>query len=475
MHSPSRRAHFRVVGIVGILTAGVIFSIASLAAQEPDKPRPRILDVTPKHFSKDPTVKLDYDIVYVRAPRSVKDNDGKDQPAPVWPEIGHPFNLRASTDLMVLHPDGSSEMLVAGAPGAIADPYVSFDAQWVYYTYYHDVSGRGGADVYKVHVKTRKTVRLTQQQWTPNTGIADWAADFRTPAKGKTTLSHGVYNIHPCPLPGGRVAFVSNRDGLKTPRGYPQRVLQLFVMDDDGTNVEKIGHLNAACALHPVVLKDGRILFSSLESQGVRDQILWGIWSIHPDGTNWGPIVSAFGGSAFHFQTQLSDENIVVEFYYGGKNEGFGTFVKMPLQPPPGTPAFGPAYRNDPRNGRQIADIGNHGFRPHGMEALTRFAHGGDWPALSSVPGKDDSPRMGKVTQPSGASMVELGYGESRLRRKSKKGERVNPRGHRASKTLVGHAAKAGLAVPPRNLRSFRLDEMKAPPTLALGGKVDVS
>ena len=37
------------------------------------------------------------------------------------------------------------------------------------------------------------------------------------------------------------------------------------------------------------------------------------------------------------------------------------------------------------------------------MEALTRFAHGGDWPALSSVPGKNDAPRIGKVTHPSGA------------------------------------------------------------------------
>src|SRR5262249_10818837 len=45
------------------------------------------------------------------------------------------------------------------------------------------------------------------------------------------------------PLPGGRVAFVSNRDGFKAPRGA-QESLQLFVMDDDGTNVEKIGYLN---------------------------------------------------------------------------------------------------------------------------------------------------------------------------------------------------------------------------------------
>src|SRR6185369_7556228 len=118
---------------------------------------------------------------------------------------------------MILHPDGSTELLVAGAPGAIADPSVSFDAQWVYYTYFHDLTGRGGADVYKVHVKSRKTVRLTQQRWTPNTGVA-----------GGNAYKEGVYNMHPCPLPGGRIAFVSNRDGLVL-QGQ-QQIMQLFVM-----------------------------------------------------------------------------------------------------------------------------------------------------------------------------------------------------------------------------------------------------
>ena len=93
-------------------------------------------------------------------------------------------------------------------------------------------------------------------------------------------------------------------DGFRPSKGYPVTALQLFVMDDSDTdvdpkdaypsNIEKIGHLNIACALHPVVLKDGRILFSTLESQGIRSDILWGIWSIHPDGTKWGPVVSAF-------------------------------------------------------------------------------------------------------------------------------------------------------------------------------------
>src|SRR5262249_9234917 len=105
-----------------------------------------------------------------------------------------------------------------------------------------------------------------------------------------------VCNVHPCPLPGGRVAFVSNRDGFKAPRGA-QESLQLFVMDDDGTNVEKIGYLNVAQALHRVILKDGRIIFSSLEMQGSHN-VGWGILGIHPDGTAWNPGVSALGWGA---------------------------------------------------------------------------------------------------------------------------------------------------------------------------------
>ena len=57
-----------------------------------------------------------------------------------------------------------------------------------------------------------------------------------------------------------------------------------------------------------------------------------------------------------------------------------------------------------------------------------------------------------------GHASVQLGYGTSRLRRKSVKGE-GNPKGHRANMAAVGHAKKAGLDAPPRVLRSVRLDE----------------
>jgi hypothetical protein len=371
-----------------------------------DRPPQRPLRVDPPHIATDKTVKYDYDIVYVRAPRFVKGKDGKELPAHVWPDAGNIEGLRASTDLMLLHPDGSEEMLVQGGKGAIADPYVSFDAQWVYYSYFHDISSHGGADIFKVHVKTRKTVRLTEQQWTPNTGVVD----------SQSKLPKGVYNMHPCPLPGGQLAFVSNRDGLKSPRLAPS-ALQLFVMDDSPhpnplpqgereINVEKIGYLNVGQALHPVVLKDGRIIFSSLEVQG-KHNTGWGILGIHPDGTNWDPVVSALslGGAPipFHFQTQLSDGSIIVENYYIPAMGGFGVYFKQPPQPPPGTPPFGPAkVQHDPKMA-MMNNFFRMPFQPYGMEVLTRFTHNHDSPALRADPKDPKSAHTGWVTHPCGA------------------------------------------------------------------------
>ena len=385
------KARCTATAAIGLtLLAAAVLTAADAEIKPPQRP----LRVDPAPIATDKTVKYDYDIVYVRAPRFVKGTDGKDRLAHVWPNAAEPENLRASTDLMLLHPDGGEDVLVEGGKGAIADPYVSFDAQWVYYSYFHDVSGHGGADVYKVHVKTRKVVRLTQQQWTPNTGVTD----------GKP-LPKGIYNMHPCPLAGGRVAFVSNRDGLKAPRGA-QSALQLFVMDEDGANVEKIGHLNVAQALHPVVLKDGRIIFSSLEMQG-KHNTGWGILGIHPDGTNWDPVVSALslGGAPipFHFQTQLSDGSIVVENYYTPAMGGFGVYFKQPARPPEGTPPFGPAKVQDDPRMTMIRRQFRMPFQPYGMEVLTRFTHNHDSPSLRCDPKDPKSRHTGWVTHPCGA------------------------------------------------------------------------
>src|SRR5207253_2066808 len=130
-----------------------------------------------------------------------------------------PVFMDAGGDLMLLHPDGKEEVLVTGGAGSAADPMGSFDGEWVYYSFFHDLKkatiyqgSAGGADIYKIHVKTRKIVRLTQQQFTPNTGAGNWSSDYRTPKPGKNHIDYGVFNMGPCPLPGGRVMFSSNRN-----------------------------------------------------------------------------------------------------------------------------------------------------------------------------------------------------------------------------------------------------------------------
>ena len=77
----------------------------------------------------------------------------------------------------------------------------------------------------------------------------------------------------------------------------------------------------------------------------------------------------------------------------------------------------------------------------------------------------------------SGFASVELGYGAQRNTRESKKGERT-PKGSRASKAELGHAAKAGLTTAPAVLRSVRLDDApgKDPeiPTYTVGDMITV-
>src|SRR5205823_5707912 len=96
-----KSAASRMLGLTLLGGVAVLSTWQSLAGQ--DKPPQRPLRVDPPHISTDKTVKYDYDIIYVRAPRVV---EGTERPAPVWPNAAEPGNLRAPTDLMVLHPDG---------------------------------------------------------------------------------------------------------------------------------------------------------------------------------------------------------------------------------------------------------------------------------------------------------------------------------------------------------------------------------
>lgn len=413
------RRPLAVLCVVQALTSGLL-------AAEKEPLFPDDINVRIPHISEDESVSIDYDIVYVRAGRA-----GDEVHKRYYTDFSQPVTIEPGADLMLLHPDGSEELLVAGGNGSVTDPSVSFDGEWVYYSYLYDLRNRSpwnppqaGADIFKIHLKTRRIVRLTNQQFSPNTGAANWSSDYRSNEKDKTHYDYGVFNMGPHPLPGGRIAFTSNRDGFRPAKGYPSIALQLFTMDDTDegitetavpSNLEKIGHLNISGALHPVVLKDGRIMYSTLESQGIRGTILWGVWTINPDGTNWAPLVSAFdpGGApnGFHFQTQLSDGSIVVEEYYNQNNSGFGAYIKLPLSPPEGYAQFGPGWMQSPKNppwryGRHYNGKGRWyrmPFMPSGSVSLTPFSMGGEGPANPSVLADKESPKVGKFTHPSGA------------------------------------------------------------------------
>src|SRR5688572_2881522 len=214
-----------------ILLAAIAAASPLPAADAVDEERLylEVLDVEPRPIASDSTVRWDYDIAYVRARRA-----GDDVHKRFYTDIAAPVYLEPGADLMLLHPDGTEDLLVEGGKGAVTDPMVSLDGEWILYTLIHTLEGAGqwqppsrGADIYKIHSRTREIVRLTSQEFTPNTGAADWSRDCRTPEDGKNHLSYGVLNFGPCPLPGGRIVFTSNRNAFRPPRGYPPVALQL--------------------------------------------------------------------------------------------------------------------------------------------------------------------------------------------------------------------------------------------------------
>lgn len=185
--------------------------------------------------------------------------------------------------------------------------------------------------------------------------------------------------------------------------------MNVFALHEDG-EIENILPMSLGSTLHPQLLKDGRIAFSSYESQGARDQRLWGVWLALPDGRAWGPIASAFKNPlAFHFTGQLPDGSLGIELYYNQNNFTGGTLIHFPADPP--TPAYHTA------NGAPLAEqitetrIGGQTmkrtwpFQNKGAYNDTPFTTHEDQAAPCPIAGNvcDSATRLGKITTPSGA------------------------------------------------------------------------
>ena len=412
-----------------ILAVLFLVSLAPFAGAQ-DKERKYLdpIDVKMPHISTDKTVKIDYDIVYVRARRA-----GDKVHKRFYTDFSSPVTLEPGADLMLLHPDGNEELLVAGGDGSVTDPIVSFDGEWVYYTHIHDLKKasqwtppRQGADIYKIHVPSakdrppdepevlaehrrratgRRTIRTPEngQERTSNTASTTWGP-VRCPAAGSSSPATATASARPRAIPPCSATL---RHGRRTPTSATTTT---------PPNLDKIGHLNLAGALHPVVLKDGRIMYSSLESQGLRGDILWGIWTIHPDGTDLGPARQRLRSGRRSQRLPLPDA-AVRRRRSSSRSITTRTTAALALtsscrrrrrrlsrlrpglheRPAQPAVAHGPARQRPPRQYRMP-------FMPTGSMSLTPFAHGAGGPGRPLRCSRTrTSPAVGKFTHPSAA------------------------------------------------------------------------
>jgi hypothetical protein len=243
------------------------------------------------------------------------------------------------------------------------------------------------------------------------------------------TLPHvpGSFDSGPAWLADGRLAFTSTRSGqYSTPVSGAQRLAsQIFAMDPDGRNIEKLSYHALAGEQHPIQLTDGRIAMASWQLFGMlpyrTDNSAAGgfgtlhnffhVYSQHPDGANLFPLfgqhTSKYGAGsphpphlAAHFFGQGSDGRVWVADYYRRNNAGLGQIVGFP-PPPPGheSEGFGPADKP------HVHDL----FRPKGFVSLTTWATGSDNFARPMSGGSlrlagyaDPLAYAGKVSHPSG-------------------------------------------------------------------------
>lgn len=315
---------------------------------------------------------VDFPVVTVKAPRQ------GDSIRTYWQEADKPYQLDGNTDLVLINPDGSEQILFdCSDTQAVIDPNVSFNGEVVYFSLVEGIQNHTGSfsNILKVNVLT--------SELKPLTSVTD------------------SFNSGPCILPSGKLVFTSTRNKLQSIKGgfKPEEfVPQLFIMEEDGSNVEQIGYLNLSGALHPIIMPDGRIMWSTHEDQGYRSNEHWSLWASNPDGTNWGPLFSSFFRTGttnpFHFQTVVGNK-VVVSNYYKGSN--FGAGILLQFDPSLGFQDWNPdnvVPYIDPN------DSGTHPFQPVGTINLTPKSTSKDI-SMSKLGVEWNNTYPGKWTHPS--------------------------------------------------------------------------
>jgi hypothetical protein len=315
------------------------------------------------------------------------------------PDGENPYAIEPGADLMLLHPDGTEEILVdcrvegqeslvgGEANCSVQDPVISFDGNWVYYSKYVNMGVQPNwrtlsahSFIFKMALNVPASQRTEIQLTNLGSGFA--TAKLAGNSAADAINNFGIRDLGPTPLPDGRILFTSNRDAViafrQGTRGSISAVTaasasQFHVMDDhDGSqankNLQLIGHSNLHQAQHPMVLKDGRILFTNWDDAGLREEYATAtLYVDHPDGGHLEQFLEPHHSNkrVEHFATETSSGNVVVANYYPRMASwGFGTLLRTPVS------IAGPAYTaglttNPDDEFRYFTRIGTDELTPH--------------------------------------------------------------------------------------------------------------
>lgn len=243
-------------------------------------------------------------------------------------EVGPPVDilgreLTPGGTLRLLRPDGTVVTL-AGPHNGIYDvqrPMVSFDGSRVVFS---GVRARNGMwRIFEIGLDGSGL-----RQITPDARGITIPDDPNRPRQNESTF--GRYSdFSPAYLPDGRIVFASSRyPGVSGSCGH--RTVTLYTINPDGTDLRRIVSTRSG-ALHPWVMRDGRILFAmwvdnmnipSLYTEGLQPletdtnfgPSFFEPWACYPDGTHAGRVGFMGGrldhgtGGGMHFREMPNGE-----------------------------------------------------------------------------------------------------------------------------------------------------------------------
>ena len=167
--------------------------------------------------------------------------------------------------------DGSTRDLLPDMTHGVFERFdVSFDAKHIVFAW--KSRAREGYRIYEVNAD--------------GTGLRQILAAPADEAELVRNYNHGTNDMSPCYLPDGGIAFISTRCQYGTLCDSPDNftTTTLFRMDADGKNMRQLT-TSALSESSPVMLEDGRLLYTRWEYVDKGAVSVKCLWTMRPDGS----------------------------------------------------------------------------------------------------------------------------------------------------------------------------------------------